>query len=594
VQLLFADERGERGKEHCVLARRMRLVHANEQLHRLRQLLAVARAAERGRGPEALNLCGQLAPRLMLLHQNVDELDHFSGLLEAREDELLLVLLVIILDEGADDLRRLGDDVRLDLLIGADAPNQLAVDEQKAAQHPVLAHQIFDRRDLVLFLFLLLLALGGAHGLAAEHYDCRACACDTTEELPPIISQPGHADPPRRMGRNHARVRTMTHTIDGHYEPRFAAVRQAFEENFVQHGELGAAVAVTLDGRSVVDLWGGHVDKPRTTPWRRDTLVNCYSTTKGITAICAHRLVDQGALDLDDPVTRYWPEFNKAGKQHIRVRELLNHRAGLPALHHRLPPEAAYDWPTMIDALAAEEPWWTPGSAHGYHAMTFGWLVGEVLRRASGRTVAALIHEELARPLGIDFFLGVPPEVEARVSDLRPSPPPPLGMRNFAAELVAAPQSMTALAFTNPLLPLLPDVVNSRAWRAAELPAVNGHTNARALARLYGALASGGSLDDYRVLTGDSIAAARKQEAMGKDLVLGETTRFGPGFMLSHPEEAFGPNEGAFGHPGGGGSIGFADPEAGIGFGYTPNKMGPHILLDPRATRLIDAVYSVL
>jgi CubicO group peptidase (beta-lactamase class C family) len=396
------------------------------------------------------------------------------------------------------------------------------------------------------------------------------------------------------MAADHARVRAMTHPIEGHCDLRFSRVREAFAENFALRGELGAAVAVTLDGESVVDLWGGHIDKPRSRPWRPDTLVNCYSTTKGITAICAHRLVDQGALDLDAPVARYWPEFNQAGKHRIAVRQLLNHRAGLPALRRRLPPERMYDWATMVAALAAEEPWWTPGTAHGYHAMTYGWLVGEVIRRASGKSVGTLLREELAGPLGIDLFVGLPPELEGRVSDLRPSPPPPAGVRNFAAELMAEPQSMAALAFTNPLLPLLLEVVNSHEWRAAELPAVNGHANARALARLYGALASGGSLDGYRVLTHESIGRARTEEAMGEDLVLKETTRFGGGFMLSHAGAAFGPNDGAFGHPGGGGSIGFADPETGIGFGYTPNKMGPYILLDPRATKLIDALYASL
>ena len=386
---------------------------------------------------------------------------------------------------------------------------------------------------------------------------------------------------------------TTEWAIEGTWDPRFLRVKEAFEAGFAERGELGAAVAITLDGKPVVDAWGGHVDKARTRPWKEDTLVNVFSTTKGVTAVCALRLVDQGRLDLDAPVARYWPEFAQAGKEAVRVKDLLDHRAGLPAIDRPLPPEALFDWKAMTDALAAQAPFWAPGTAHGYHAITFGWLVGEVIRRASGQTVGAYFREQIAAPLGLDFHYGLPEALTARVSDVRASAPPRPGERNLFAEIMASPTSLTAKAFVNPT-PLTAALVNSPAFRAVELPAVNGHGTARAIARLYGALACGGSLDGVRVLAPETVERARTEESFGMDLVLGETTRMGLGFMLSHPGAAFGPGKGGFGHPGAGGSVGFADPEARIGFGYTMNKMGSRILIDPRPAALIDALYASL
>ena len=381
-------------------------------------------------------------------------------------------------------------------------------------------------------------------------------------------------------------------SIGGVCDARFERVRRTFESSF-DRGELGASVAVTIDGRPVVDLWGGHVDKARTKAWEEDTLVNVFSVTKGIAAVCALRLVERGRLALDEPVSRYWPEFAQAYKARVRVRDLLSHRAGLPAIARRLPPEALFDWGAMTDALAAQAPWWPPGAAHGYHAITYGWLVGETIRRAAGKSVTAFVRDEIAGPLGIDFHIGLPGEHAARVTDLRGASPPAPGQRSLVAEIAADPTSLTALAFTNPA-PLVPAIANSPAYRAAELPSVNGHTNARALARLYGALASGGAIDGARLLEPATIDRARAQESSGMDLILGEPTRFGLGFMLSHDGLRLGPNDGAFGHPGAGGSLGFADPAAKLGFGYTMNKMGSSLLMDPRASALIDAVYASL
>jgi CubicO group peptidase (beta-lactamase class C family) len=388
----------------------------------------------------------------------------------------------------------------------------------------------------------------------------------------------------------------MVQSIDGTWDPKFARVIDVFQEGFAKYGEHGASIAVTLDGRPVIDAWGGHVDKARTRPWERDTLVNVFSTTKGITATCALRLVAEGRIDLDAPVASYWPEFAEAGKGAIRVRDLLDHRAGLAAIDEPLPPEAVYDWSAMTHALARQAPWWPPGTTHGYHAITFGWLVGEVVRRVSGKSVSAYFRETIGAPLGIDFFYGVPDALLDRVTDIRASPPAPPGERILFNEHMAAPQSLLAKTFVNPT-PLTAAIVNSAPFRAAEIPAANGHSNARALARFYGALACGGELDGVRVLDRAMIDLARTEQSEGLDFVLKENTRFGLGFMLSqpsHPAGAFGPNPRAFGHPGAGGSVGFADPEARVGFGYAMNRMGFRILLDPRAIALIEAFYACL
>jgi CubicO group peptidase (beta-lactamase class C family) len=382
--------------------------------------------------------------------------------------------------------------------------------------------------------------------------------------------------------------------IEGTCDPRFERVRAAFAENFEKRGEYGAAVAVTIDGRQVIDLWGGHADKERTKPWRRDSIVNVFSTTKGLTAICAHRLVDKGLLDLDAQVTRYWPEFAKGGKDKIPVRQLLNHRAGLPALRRKLQKENFYDWDFMARALAEEEPWWTPGARHGYHAITFGWLVGEVIRRITGKSVGAYFRDEIVKPLGIDCHIGLDARDDARCGQMMQSPPPPPGEVNLFDYAAKNPESATAKVFLNPSDGLRSSVINSREWRGAEIPAANGHSDARALARLYGAIARGGEVDGVCVLAPEAIRRCHTEESNGPDEVLLINTRFSTGFMLTQPQDKWGPNPHTFGHPGAGGSLGFADPDAKIGFGYVMNKMGPGIIIDPRARALFDAFYESL
>src|SRR5580693_149434 len=235
----------------------------------------------------------------------------------------------------------------------------------------------------------------------------------------------------------------MAVKIEGTCDPKFSRVKDAFAENFEKRSEVGAAAAVVLDGKSVVDIWGGHADKAATRPWTRDTLVNVYSTTKGVTAICAHRLIDKGLIDIDAPVAKYWPEFAQAGKDKLPVRFLLSHRAGLPAIRKTLPPEALYDWKTMTDAIAAQEPWWVPGTKHGYHAITYGWLVGEVVRRASGKTLGTYFRDEIATPLGLDAHIGLDAKHDSRTSNIISAPLPPPGTPNPFAELLSDPESIT-------------------------------------------------------------------------------------------------------------------------------------------------------
>jgi CubicO group peptidase (beta-lactamase class C family) len=380
--------------------------------------------------------------------------------------------------------------------------------------------------------------------------------------------------------------------IRGRCDARFERVREVFAENFRTRDEVGAAVAVAIDGQLVVDLWAGHHDRERTRAWQPDTLVNVYSTTKGVTALAAHRLVDEGKLDLDAPVAKYWPEFAQAGKGALPVRWLLSHRAGLPAVRKLLPNEALYDWEAMTSALAAETPWWTPGTAHGYHAVTFGWLVGEVVRRIAGKSLGAYVRDSFAQPLGLDFHIGLAEREHARVADiLQQVPPDPTGeAAQLFARSIADPEGVTARAFANP-----PSMVlgpNLPAWRSAEIPGANGHGTARALATLYGRVALG----DGSVISPDAIERCRTEQSHGDDLVLGVRTRFGLGFMLRQESHAGGRclGTGAFGHPGAGGSLAFADPEQGIGFGYVMNRMGPRILLDDRAIALVEALNGCL
>ena len=332
----------------------------------------------------------------------------------------------------------------------------------------------------------------------------------------------------------------MAVKIEGTCEPRFQRVKEIFADSFENGIEIGAAVAAVVDGKTVFDLWGGYADKAKTRPWTRDTLVNVWSTTKGITSICAHRLVDQGKLDLDAPVAKYWPEFAQAGKDKIPVNYLLSHRAGLPAVRKQLPADAYVNWPVMCAALAAQEPWWEPGKQHGYHAITFGYLVGEVIRRITGKTPGTYLREEIAGPLKLDVHIGVNASFDPRIAEIIAAPPPPPDNPDQLARMSVDPESMMFKAIANPVPVVDPALTNSRAWRGAEVPAANGHTNARALATLYGALATGGELNGYRVLTPASIKRAHTEQANGPDLILGVNVAMGNWVCAQSAERAGG------------------------------------------------------
>lgn len=385
--------------------------------------------------------------------------------------------------------------------------------------------------------------------------------------------------------------------VQGTCDRRFRLVQEQFEENFASRGEVGASLAVMVDGRIVADLWGGHMDEARTRPWERDTIVCVYSATKGMTATCAHHLVEQGLLDLDAPVTRYWPEFGQAGKGRIPVRWLLSHRAGLPAVREPLPLGSHYRWEVMTEALARTEPWWEPGTKHGYHSLAFGWLVGEVIRRVSSRSVGVYCREHVAGPLGLDFHIGMGPEHDHRTATILYAPPLRPGEDpGPQAERMKDRQSMAYKSLMNPKDMMAMGTVNTRAWRAAEIPAANGHSNARALARAYGALALGGTLDGVHVLNRETIESAIVEQSAGMDENLGRVTRVGLGFRLAAADDYYGPNLRTFGHPGAGGALGFGDLDARLGFGYAMNQMSSRVSRggDPRWRPMIDAVYTSL
>lgn len=380
--------------------------------------------------------------------------------------------------------------------------------------------------------------------------------------------------------------------IHGHCDERFAGVREAFERNFTERDELGAAVTVLVDGAPVADLWGGWADEARTRPWERETLVNVWSTTKGPTALCAHILADRGLLDLQAPVARYWPEFAAAGKESVLVRHLLSHRSGLAGLRQPHSLAELYDWELTCARLAATEPWWEPGTRSGYHAITYGFLVGEVVRRITGLLPGEFLRQEITGPLGIDFTIGLPEKDTHRVAELVQAKP----ARAAQAALLAHLEPVAVASLLNPATGRA--VANTPEWRAAEIPAANGHGTARAVASLYGILAGHGSLHGRRILSREAAERVREGQGGCRDLVIGggfaHDTEIALGVWLSGPNRSYGPNPRAVGHDGAGGSCGLADPESGVALGYVMNRMGTGIADDPRKMALVEAVYAAL
>ncbi len=386
--------------------------------------------------------------------------------------------------------------------------------------------------------------------------------------------------------------------VRGTVAPGFEPVADAFVRNFEQRGERGAAVAVYRHGRKVVDLWAGTRDVDGVEPWAVDTVQIVRSAGKGIAAAVPLLLHQRGQVDLDAPVSTYWPEFKANGKERVLVRDLLAHRAGVPALDTPLTPAEAADGVSGPAAVAAQRPQWEPGTDHGYHAQTYSWLIGELVRRATGRTIGRWIAEEIARPLGLDFWFGLPSDEAHRIGRIGPVEPPATGTASGALRVRAKrsvveayrdPDSLTRRAFG--AIDPFPDE-NDPAYRAAELPASGGIATARGLARCYAAMI--GPVDGHRRLFAPAtLTLARTEESAGPDRVLVVNTRFGLGYMLHGPAAPLlGP--GSFGHPGRGGSLGFADPESGIALGYVTNGLQKGVTADPRAQALVRAVRSAL
>lgn len=389
-------------------------------------------------------------------------------------------------------------------------------------------------------------------------------------------------------------------TIHGDCDPRFGPVREAFADNFARRGEVGAAVCVVVDGRMVVDLWGGVADRRDGRPWQRNTIGVVWSATKGAAALCVHLLVDRGLVDLDAPLARYWPEFAHNGKDAVTVRMALTHQAGVPVFRTPLAAGMLYNWDAMTAALAAEAPWWEPGTRQGYHAGTFGFLVGELVHRVTGRPIDAFFRDEIAGPLGLDFHLGLPEADEPRVAPTIRADPPPPGEppSRFLQTANRDPQSIPSLLLRNTGRHS-PGDHDSREAHAAVLPGQGGITNARGLAGMYTPLAQDGAglvgADTLR-----QMAAVASATAIDATLLIG--LRVSLGFWKSSDNRSGPPgardgmvlSEEAFGHPGMGGSLGFADPAARLAFGYTMNKQGRGVGVNERGQALVDAVYQCL
>lgn len=377
----------------------------------------------------------------------------------------------------------------------------------------------------------------------------------------------------------------MMFGVHGWTARSFGSVRDAFAANFEHHGDVGAACCVYVRGQLVVDLWAGFADLSGGKPWDEETVQIVFSATKGITAICAHLLAEQGRLDLDAPIASYWPEFAAAGKAAIPTRWALCHRAGLAAVDGEITLAEVLAWDPVVAAIAAQTPNWEPGSAHGYHARSFGWIVGEVVRRATGRSLGRFLAEEIAAALGLDCWVGLPATELSRCA--RILPPEAAGLLSWipSDSLMGRVMSGPSGLFAYDEMWNRPEVL------AAEMPSSNGVMSARALARLYAACL--GEIDGVRLLTPDTVAAATRVHAEGPDRVLLLPTRYGAGFMLSPMlAPACGPH--AFGHTGAGGSLGFADPDAEVAFGYVTTRMKFELSGDQRTQGLVDAVYGAL
>lgn len=375
----------------------------------------------------------------------------------------------------------------------------------------------------------------------------------------------------------------MTIILHGHCDKRFANVAAVFESLFTSGEELGARFSVVLDQRPVIDLWGGRSRAAANDPFGPDTLVPVFSVTKALAAVMVARLVDQGRLDYDQPVVQIWPEFGQAGKDQITIGQLMSHQAGLPGFLEPMEPALWFDWAAIIGRLERMAPLWPPGSASGYHAITLGYLAGELFRRVDGRSLGTALREDIAQPSGLDLWIGLPLAEHDRCADLqRPKSLPDFG----------ATTDPRRAAFLTPWA--APGGRGGAAWRQAEIPSANGHATALALAKLMGALATDEPLGGVMILSPKARSDMAAVRISGPDLVLPFDLAWGAGVMASLPNGFYGPGAKTFGHSGWGGACAFADPLRGLGAAYVMNRQSAHLIGDPRSRRLIDAVYSAL
>jgi CubicO group peptidase (beta-lactamase class C family) len=370
-------------------------------------------------------------------------------------------------------------------------------------------------------------------------------------------------------------------SVQGSLHDRFAEVKSVFEANLANGEDVGASFCATVEGETVIDLWGGFADAAKTRAWAGDTIINVYSTTKTMTALVALLVADRGELDFDAPVAKYWPEFAANGKADVKVSHLMSHSSGLSGWREKLRKEDLYDWGKCVGLLAAQAPYWEPGTACGYHAVTQGYLVGEVVRRITGKTLGTIFREEIAEPLGADFWIGLPASEDGRVADLIPPPPGPL----------VQGQGEIAASTSNPPIDVME--TRTRAWRGAEIPAAGGTGNARSVAGVQVILANGGVANGRRFLSEAGCRKALEPQIEGRDLVLGTPQRYGLGFGL--PTAAFQlPNPNTIYWGGYGGSLILIDMDARTTISYVMNKMAPTTQGDMRGLGLAMGVWSAM
>jgi CubicO group peptidase (beta-lactamase class C family) len=375
--------------------------------------------------------------------------------------------------------------------------------------------------------------------------------------------------------------------IEGYCAPEFEAVRAAFELNHRRGSEIGSAVAVTVAGEPVVDLWAGEIttDESTSLPWDRDTVITTWSVTKSMVALCCHLLVDRGMLDLHAPIATYWPEFAANNKQLVTTAQVLSHAAGMSGFEHPVVAADMWEWDKMTSLLAAQAPWWEPGTQSGYHILTQGYLLGEVVRRITGISVGEFFASEIAGPLNADFQIGIGPEDDHRIAHVVAAAGeidiPEGAMDTIAARSAAHPRRSALIA-------------NTHEWRRAEVPSSNGHGNARSIARIHSMVANGGAVDGVRILSENACRTIFTEQTYGMDLVLGRVIRYGLGFGLISPEMPLSPNPQTCYWFGRGGSLGVIDCDARMSFGYVVNRMEDNTMDDNRAVSALAAVYQSL